>query len=117
MDLTLDVQELKLPPPKELSDTQADMLIRNSLVRIWDGAKDLSPHEILQDAAGGGAPAADLWMLLIIRLVTRFSVPASLEGEEEAQEEIDSLAVELYGHQDRLRQTLCEYIMADFSGR
>lgn len=114
MDLTLDVQDLKLPPPRELTDAQADILIRNSLVRIWDGANDLSPQDMSQD--GGGALSADLWMLLIIRLVTRFSVP-QLDGEDDAMENGDSSAIELYGHQDRLRQTLCEYIIADFPGR
>lgn len=112
MDLTLDLQDLKLPPPRELTDAQADMLIRNSLVRIWDGAKDLSPQDMPYD--GVGPSSADLWMLLIVRLVTRFAVPAELEGEEENG---DTSAIELYGHQDRLRQTLCEYIISDFPGR
>lgn len=58
-------------------------------------------------------------MLLVIRLVTRFAVPVSPEEEEEenAMENGDQLTLELYGHQDRLRQALCDYIMADFSGR
>lgn len=115
MDLTLDIQDLKLPPPRELTEAQADVLIRNSLVRIWDGANDLTLQDMSQD--GGGALSADLWMLLIIRLVTRFSVPAEPDGEEDAMGNGDSSAIELYGHQDRLRQTLCEYIIADFSGR
>ena len=119
INMAIDLHDLKLPPPKELSDAQCDALIRSSLVRIWDGAKDLSPQEMSHDADGIGTSSADLWMLLVIRLVTRFAVPVSPEEEEEenAMENGDQLTLELYGHQDRLRQALCDYIMADFSGR
>ncbi len=45
------------------------------------------------------------------------------EGEGEgnksldADVEMDEETVELYERQDRLRKVLCDYIMADFSGR
>lgn len=62
-------------------------------------------------------------MLLIVRMVTRVALP-ELEDEKRIDEdtrtvEDDDMALEsdLFARQDRLRQTLCDYIMTDFSAR
>lgn len=113
IDITLDLQEFRLPAPKELSDNDRDGLVRSSMSRIWDGATELgTSHEYRGD------PAADLWMLLIVRLVTRVSEPPPEEppDEENAKPSVNSSSY-IVMHQDRLRQTLCEYIIDDFPGR
>ncbi|KAI0072686.1 hypothetical protein K474DRAFT_1604648 [Panus rudis PR-1116 ss-1] len=117
MDLTLDLSEFKLPPPKELSTEERDALVKGSLIRIWDGAQDLAPHGY-QAEAHGSSPT-DLWMLLIVRLVTRVAepVPPVDAMDEDGDRSNGDTDLSLAAHQDRLRQTLCDYIMDDFPGR
>ena len=95
MDMVPDLQavDFKLPPPKELTEEEQTMLVRNSLGRIWDGAKDLAPSESMLDAASDtrGASAIDMWMLLLVRLVTRVTDPARfIEVEDEEMEGVSA---------------------------
>ena len=118
MDLTLDLEDFKLPPPKELPEEARDALINSTLVRIWEGSKDLQVDLAPEDSPG--IAASDMWMLLLVRLITRVVDPSAIQQEakqDESAEEDGTVSSELYGHQDRLRQILCDYIMADFSGR
>ncbi|KAJ7634117.1 Symplekin tight junction protein C terminal-domain-containing protein [Mycena polygramma] len=102
----MQLLDFKLPPPKDLSDEERVSLVRNSVARIWDGSEDLrSTGEALpsDSTQAGGHSAAEMWMLLLVRMVTRVS---------------DSVVVnDFYDRQDRLRQTLCDYIMSDFPAR
>lgn len=118
LDFTIDPREFKLPPPKSLEDHDRNALIRSSLTRIWDGAKDLTTQEI-DLSESQGFSATDMWMLLLVRLITRVADPPPVVEEESAEDkEANELAVsDLYDRQDKLRQTLCDYIMADFTGR
>ena len=118
LDLTIDPREFKLPPPKTLEEHERNTLIRSSLVRIWDGADDLTTQEV-DFSESHGVMASDMWMLLLVRLVTRVAIPdPPADPESEENQEATALAVsDLYDRQDRLRQTLCDYIMADFAGR
>lgn len=72
----------------------------------------------------------DMWMMLLVRMVTRaVKPPSSLSGEGEddtdaaaadakdGMEVVDARTEDFYERQDRLRQTLCDYIMADFPSR
>ena len=117
----LDTGEFRLPPPKELAEDAREALIRGSLVRIWNGASELEAHDLSFDDVPGMIPG-DMWMILLVRLVTRVvdpapSSPPPTEGEEEPKDQAVVVPSEIYSHQDRLRQTLCDYIMADFSSR
>ena len=117
----LDSGEFRLPPPKELAEDAREALIRGSLVRIWNGASELEAHDLSFDDVPGMIPG-DMWMILLVRLVTRVvdptpSSPPPAEGEEEPKDQAVVVPSEIYSHQDRLRQTLCDYIMADFSSR
>lgn len=60
-----------------------------------------------------------MWMLLIIRMITRAAEQpddgAQLDIEGKAEE--DSAVATLESRHDRLRQILCDYIMADFPSR
>jgi symplekin len=112
----MQLLDFKLPPPKELSDEERVSLVRSSVARIWDGSEDLrSSGEALppdSTQAGGHSPA-EMWMLLLVRMVTRVVDPPPTTPEES-----DSLIVnDFYDRQDRLRQTLCDYIMSDSPAR
>ncbi|KAJ7865668.1 hypothetical protein B0H13DRAFT_2670840, partial [Mycena leptocephala] len=62
--------------------------------------------------AGGHSPA-EMWILLLVRMVTRVVDPQPTTPEES-----DSLIVnDFYDRQYRLRQTLCDYIMSDSPAR
>lgn len=112
----MQLLDFQLPPPKDLSEEERSSLVRNSVLRIWDGSEDFKsngealPADSIQ--AGGNSPT-ELWMLLIVRLVTRVAEPpVSLDDGG------DGVVVsDFYEGQDRLRQTLCEYIMSDFPAR
>ncbi|KAI0725434.1 Symplekin tight junction protein C terminal-domain-containing protein [Fomitopsis betulina] len=114
MDLAEDLApaEFRLPPPREFSVDERNAIVKIALGRISEGAKDLAPMD-----NGVAAEGTDMSMLLIVRLVTRVTDPV-LPGvtPEKADDGMDVVS-EFYAHQDRLRQTLCDYIMDDFPGR
>ncbi|ETW78990.1 hypothetical protein HETIRDRAFT_460016 [Heterobasidion irregulare TC 32-1] len=100
---TLDAKDIiltniKIPPPLTLAEPEREALVKR----------------------GGGQ---ELWMLLIIRMVTRVVDPdpdvqmQDDTAEEDSEEVKDAKMVTLYERQDKLRRTLCDYIMTDFSGR
>jgi len=106
--------DFKLPPPKEFSEEDRDLLIRESVTRIQTCGGEFAE----------GASGADLWMLLMVRLVTRLVEPpldeAAVEAEKEKMDESEGkvlVDVNFYGRQDRMRQTLCTYVMEDFRSR
>lgn len=108
--------DFKLPAPKDLTtDDERMSLVSTSISRIWDGADDLralgealSPDSV----QAGGNSASEMWMLLLVRMVTRVAEPPpEMNGDD------DSAVTDYYVHQDELRQKLCDYIMADFPQR
>ncbi|KAI0352302.1 hypothetical protein OH77DRAFT_1523357 [Trametes cingulata] len=122
----LPLTDFKLPAPRELEDDERDDLVRKAIARIREGAKELASHELPPEAGDGSRTSpADMWMLLLVRMVTRVSDPAAEGAEGQEQEEQEGKGEEgavvrrsdIYERQDRLRHALCEYIMADFSGR
>jgi len=117
--LTLD---FKMPAPSPLAESQRSALVRTSITRIWDGAGDLAPGASAPVGGPGSGPQ-EMWMLLIMRMITRvMDTDHNMEGQEgedgrtESQDS-DENALALYERQDRLRQVLCDYIMTDFSER
>lgn len=132
----IDLQSIdfKLPPPRDLPPEERASLLSESITRIWDGAEEMRVSSL--DPGASAAPAEsvggamDMWMLLLVRMITRVAEPpTSLSGEEpvavdgedpmtgtEDDEQGKRMEV-FYETQDRLRQTLCDYIMADFTSR
>nr|GAT46745.1 predicted protein [Mycena chlorophos] len=109
----LQLLDFKNLAPKEFSDEQRSAVITSSIARIregFDSGLETVPPDSTQ--AAGHSPT-ELWMLLIIRMITRVTDPASV-NEEATDEGTVSL---FYDRQDQLRQKLCEYIMADFPAR
>ncbi|KAG0709256.1 Symplekin tight junction protein C terminal-domain-containing protein [Suillus ampliporus] len=114
--LTLDLLDSKLLGPKELTDVERNALMRGSVGRIWDGTEELKADSIVPSPWPGASPT-DMWMLLIVRMITRV---AHLDGDqrpEDGDATKVSQALDFYSRQDNLRQTLCDYIMADFPSR
>lgn len=106
--------DFKLPPPKDLSEDGRITLINSSARRIWEGALELRGDLVPADSTqAGGSSAVELWMLLLVRLITRVAKPP-IELEET---EDDKQVADYYSRQDQLRQTLCNYIMSDFPSR
>ncbi|KAJ7077855.1 Symplekin tight junction protein C terminal-domain-containing protein [Mycena belliarum] len=112
----MELLDFKLPPPRDLSEEERSSCVRSSVSRIWDGSEDLKSNGEALPAdstqAGGHSPT-EMWMLLLVRMMTRV-----VEPPRTVQDEGDDLVVSgFYDKQDRLRQTLCDYIMADFPAR
>ncbi|KAK2463684.1 hypothetical protein APHAL10511_004435 [Amanita phalloides] len=111
--------DFKIPPPKNLSEEGRVALIVASAKRIWDGALELRGGEIVpaDSTQAGGSSAVELWMLLLVRSITRVTKPPlELDRMEESDEE-NKQVTDYYARQDQLRQTLCDYIMSDFPSR
>ncbi|XP_006461965.1 hypothetical protein AGABI2DRAFT_206048, partial [Agaricus bisporus var. bisporus H97] len=106
----LQAIEFKLPAPRDLPEDDRMELVTNSAARIWTGADEL-PADSLQ--AGGTSPN-EVWMLLLVRMITRVAEPPK---EETAEEDMKEHIQGFYVRQDQLRQTLCDYIMANFPSR
>lgn len=106
--------DFKLLPPKDLSEEGRIALIKTSARRIWEGTSELRGDLVPADSTqAGGSTATELWMLLLVRLMTRVAKPP-LELEETEE---DNQVTDYYARQDQLRQTLCDYIMSDFPSR
>ncbi|KAI5992588.1 Symplekin tight junction protein C terminal-domain-containing protein [Pisolithus orientalis] len=116
-DLPFDLLDFKLPSPKDLSADERVALMRGAVTRIWDGAEDLRRTTSM----GSSQTANDMWMLLIVRMITRAVIlPGASESpkdDAESSDAADAQLTALCSRQDALRQTLCEYIMSDFPSR
>ncbi|KAL1715067.1 Symplekin tight junction protein C terminal-domain-containing protein [Schizophyllum commune] len=104
-----------LPAPPRLGEGEKMALVRDAVARVWDG------DGLVGGTAGLEGP--ELWMLLLVRMVTRVAAPPVGEaggGESDAANGQVVTAADLekfYERQDALRKTLRDYIVADFSGR
>ncbi|KAF8636400.1 hypothetical protein AX17_003582 [Amanita inopinata Kibby_2008] len=110
----------KLPPPKDLSESERIALIHTSAKRTWDGALELGEGDFIpaDSTQAGGSSPTESWMLLLVRLITRVTEPPVHDGDEaEVSEDENKGLTGYYTRQDRLRQTLCDYILADFPSR
>jgi symplekin len=115
--------EFQVPAPAVLDEAERGATVKSAATRIWQSSGDL--------AVGPQTGGQDMWMLLLVRMITRVVDPedgkskAKADGavqkvtgpDADADVEMDEEMVELYERQDRLRKVLCDYIMADFSGR
>lgn len=120
--LNLQLVDFKLPPPKELPEDDRINLIASAITRIWDGAEELKTmgEAIPADSSqAGGNSAAEMWMLLLVRMITRVAEPPPTPGGDDAMDGSGNEMVvhDFYARQDQLRQTLCDYIMTDFPSR
>lgn len=111
--------EFQVPPPSVLDEEERVATVKSAATRIWQSSGDL--------AVGPQTGGRDVWMMVLVRMITRVVDPVDSKAKakadttkvpgEDADTEMDEAMVELYERQDRLRRVLCDYIMADFSGR
>lgn len=113
--------EFQVPSPSVLEEEERIATVKSAATRIWQSSGDL--------AVGPQTGGRDVWMMALVRMITRVVDPVDSKGKvkadgtttkapgEDADTEMDEETVELYERQDRLRRVLCDYIMADFSGR
>lgn len=117
----LQLIDFKLPPPKELSDDDRNYLLRNSVSRIWTGGEEARAGEVPSDPTQtGSSMSTEIWMLLIVRMITRVAEPPLEIGEDVERKNLEDESTSdsnFYLRQDRLRQALCDYIMSDFPAR
>lgn len=117
--INIQLVDFKLPSPIELSEGDRLSLIGSSISRIWTGSEELKAmgESIPVDSAqAGGNSATEMWMLLLVRMITRVAEPP-MDSDDELGENVGDIVHDFYTRQDQLRQTLCDYIMADFPSR
>ena len=117
-DIPMDMREFELPPAADLSEEVRNALVRASLTRIWDGSTGLVSGAMALSAVPEGSKTTpvDMWMFLLLRLITRTTDPPVF-ADEKMDTDGEMEVVDFYSHQDRLRQVLCDYIIADFPSR
>ena len=120
-DIDLRLSEFKLPPTSTLREAERQAVVSGAISRVWDGAKELYDmgHGIASDSTqAGGNSAAEMWMLLLVRTITRVAEPPpELSDEDEVDEKTAVVKEDYYARQDKLRQILCDTIMSDFPSR
>ncbi|KAF8817559.1 hypothetical protein BYT27DRAFT_6817554 [Phlegmacium glaucopus] len=112
--------DFTLPPPKDLTEKERLSLISTSITRIWSGAEELhvSGSSVLPESEqAGGNSASEMWMLLLVRMITRVAEPPWNDESMDDSSNGQVLEQDFFSRQDQLRQTLCDYVMADFPSR
>ena len=112
--------DFKLPPPRELEDGDRTSLIKSSLSRVWTEARDSNNDTMVNPIPASGGSSTEMWMLLIVRMITRVAPPIEASNESKdssTKDEGQDVELDLLSRQDSLRQTLCDYIMSDFPTR
>ena len=118
MEEAFQLADFQIPPPREVSELERGGLVRSSMARIWDtGGEFTVVNEAgpIGNQPGQGAHPQDLWMLLLVRMITR-AVPEG-RSDEEDQTEPSNDTIDTLSREDRIRQVLFDYIMSDFPSR
>lgn len=115
-DIPLKLINFKLPPPRALSKTEQETAMQSAITRIRESAQELNPPpDVPGQVAQVGIPALDMWMLLLVRMVTRASASDETVKESGLKEE-DGIKL-AKTRDDERRRTLCNYVLEDFSSR
>lgn len=112
--------DFTVPPPKVLTEKERLSLISTSITRIWNGAEELhvSGSGVLPESEqAGGNSASEMWMLLLVRMITRVAEPPWNDESMDNSSKGQAVDPDFFSRQDQLRQTLCDYVMADFPSR
>lgn len=114
--ITLDPTTFALPPPKELSDSARNSLVRSSVTRIWDVGEEAMGREVgrvkARSEVGVGLPPEEMWMLLVVRMITR-----GAGGRRDVEVDGRALVQQMGFREDAMRQMVFDYVLDDFSGR
>jgi hypothetical protein len=129
----LRLEEFRSSAPRQLADPERSSLVKSASSRIFSTGEELAPVadaiEEEESSRSAGLQSTEMWMLLIVRLITRGLPDAGVERDE-AQEKMEedsepSVQTTVKGKGRAIvdtrpgvvRKILCDYIMADFSSR
>lgn len=143
MGLELGSATYELPPPKPLDSTQIDAFLRATMLRFVASGSSLSSSDTSADGrhlaalARGPAPS-EMWVLLLIRMVTRAQRDTAGSSPERAKNEkmedesgtLDLMASsstdikgkgrsqdEVWARNDLLRGIILNYVLENLPGR
>lgn len=106
-----------MPPPRALSESEREVLVKSSLLEMQHRAEELlRPNDKEDDSKAAGLlgkPLAAMSSLFLVRIVSR-----GLESpfQDEAISSSD-LPVQKQRQVDRLRQSLCDFVLDNFPAR
>jgi symplekin len=89
------------------------------MLRIWDTSRDFVPASSSSEIASGSLQetrSQDLWMLLLVRLLTR-SRPDTQEEEKDEEEAEGGMEVDQISKHDRVRELLFDYVLNNFPAK
>ncbi|KZT34250.1 hypothetical protein SISSUDRAFT_1065486 [Sistotremastrum suecicum HHB10207 ss-3] len=113
----LNLTEFAMPPPRALSESEREVLVKSSLLEMQHRAEELlRPNDKEDDSKAAGLlgkPLAAMSSLFLVRIVSR-----GLESpfQDEAISSSD-LPVQKQRQVDRLRQSLCDFVLDNFPAR
>lgn len=94
-----------------MTETERAAVVQSSMERIWAAKDELKSSDMLR--LDRGASSQDLSMLLLVRMITRV-LPGEQDKEDVPEDPTDIAPV---SKQERVRQTLFDYILTDFPSR
>lgn len=94
-----------------MTETERAAVVQSSMERIWAAKDELKSSAMLR--LDRGASSQDLSMLLLVRMITRV-LPGEQDKEDVPEDPTDIAPV---SKQERVRQTLFDYILTDFPSR
>ncbi|KAG8760401.1 hypothetical protein FRC11_000462 [Ceratobasidium sp. 423] len=109
----LDPPAFSLPAPRDLSDAARNGLVKSSVGRIWDAGDEALGREVKAGNETVGLPPEEMWMLLVVRMISRGAGAGRIKDEGGERALVHNLAF----REDGMRQMLLDYLLADFSGR
>ena len=119
LDEPLQLANFRLPPPREFLTSEKESIMKSSMSRIWNtnGLLGNSTVAFLNQQVGQGASSEDLWMLLLVRMITRASPGEGAAGVDDEGEKLESTQVGAVSVKERIRQIVFDYVLTDFPGR
>ncbi|EJU03654.1 hypothetical protein DACRYDRAFT_21169 [Dacryopinax primogenitus] len=119
---SLRLANYELPLPKPVDPDSRTKMIQSVLSRLWENGKETelqAPEE--SDAedikAVAGLPAHELWMLTLVRMVTRGSTSSGDDSVSSKSEDDSPPPVRTHPSSDDIRQRLYDFVLSDFPNR
>ncbi|KAH7335182.1 Symplekin tight junction protein C terminal-domain-containing protein [Rhizoctonia solani] len=110
-----EAEQAEMPRSTHLTDATRSGLVKSSVGRIWDAGEEVLGREV---KLGGnetvGLPPEEMWMLLVVRMISRGAGAGQVKEEGGDQR---ALVHNSAFREDGLRQMLLDYLLADFGGR
>lgn len=122
IDDSTQITNFRLPAPREFSESERALVVKSSMARIWatNGFLGNSTSSVAHHQLGQGAQPQDLYMLLLVRMITRAASNDESdknESDEQEDETAGPMQVSSLSRKERIRQTVFDYVMSDFPGR